>query len=107
MELEEFDFKSGEEIFRTQRAVLARHKDLLASGYEPIRFRQMIENRPWWGIEGIYFYGPRRRAIAGPSEESRLISNLILLVGLVETSAYLTEFEASDYDSYYPNPLRL
>lgn len=58
--------------------------------YEPSGsvFGQIIDGKPWWGLEGLCYYGDGENANKGPSRESLFIDNPYLLVGLSEAYAY-------------------
>lgn len=107
--MEEYDYKTKEEILQVRRYVIEQHPVLGGSSYRPSAavFGQIAEKSPWWGIEGIYFYGKGKKSISGWSEESRLIDNPFLLVGLIETSAYQNSLAPEQYVSYYPRPSQL
>jgi hypothetical protein len=77
---------------------------LIPTSYAPISpvFGQIESGAPWWGIHGIFFFGPGQRSISGPSEESRFLMNPLLLVGLVEDRAFITQEYPDDSKTYYP-----
>ncbi len=78
----EFDFLSKTEVLQYRRDAVAKHAELIDSGYTPSSgvFGQIEDGRPWWGEAGQYFHGAGVRSIEGPSEESRYIVNPLLLV---------------------------
>jgi hypothetical protein len=78
----ELDWKSKSEVLRLRSAAVQQRPELLASEYTPDEhvFGQIVDELPWWGMQGQFFYGKGERSIAGPSEESRFILNPYLLV---------------------------
>lgn len=107
-QMEELDFKTKQEIHDLRKRCVLAHGDLVAS-YEPSEavFGQIVDRMPWWGIYGIYGYGPGERSIEGPSEESRFLLNPYLLVGLSERNAFITSAALDDTSAFYPKPLRI
>jgi hypothetical protein len=73
----------------------------------PNIFGQIVSGKPWWGILGIGYYGPGARGIDGVSEESRMIVNPYLLVGLVESSAHIVNTKEFSPKEIYPKPVSL
>lgn len=80
----EFDSLTRDEVYDLRRQAVARHPDLLGHDYEPadVVFGQIEDGLPWWGMDGLFYYGNGEQSIEGPSEESRFILNPYLLVGL-------------------------
>jgi hypothetical protein len=79
---------------------------LVAKDYKPFEavFSQIEDGKPWWGIHGLYFYGPGAHGIDGPSEETRFLANPLLLVGIAETNAFTTKFTPSSPAGVFPAP---
>ena len=107
--MEELDFKTKDEIYELRKKYVLGRPQLAKKNYRPSHavFGQIESGRPWWGIHGIYFYGPGERSILGLSEETRFLSNPFLLVGLSELRAYPTSLSPDDSAAYYPKPLEL
>lgn len=101
--LEEFDFLTREEIFKKRELAVSRGENLLARPYAPSEevFGQVEDKKAWWGIEGIFKFGPGAQGNSGLSEEARYVMNPFLLVGLVERNAYIVKNPSSiDFDPY-------
>ncbi len=80
----EFDGLTRDQIFDIRREAVAHYPDLLGHDYAPSDavFGQIVDGLPWWGMDGLYYYGTGEQSIAGASEESRFVLNPYLLVGL-------------------------
>ena len=78
----EFDFKAREEILQLRQEAAARYSVLLSGRYKPSYdiFHQIKDGKPWYGVEGQFYYGTGERSIEGVSEEARFILNPYLLV---------------------------
>ena len=108
--LAEFDFKSREEILQSRIDALSALRsspgltDLIPATYAPLPsvFEQIESGAPWWGLHGIFFFGPGQRSISGPSEESRFLLHPLLLVGVVENQAFITKETPDQFLSFYP-----
>ena len=100
----ELDFKTRKEFTEIRRAAVMKHKRFFPNSYAPSEkvFGGIEDKKSWWGIEGIYYYGPGAKSIEGPSEETRFIGNPLLLVGVCEGFAFLVEKtgERKDVESY-------
>lgn len=85
----DFKGKTKSEILAMRTARVNEHADLLARAYVPSPevFGQIVDGKPWWGIEGIFRYGDGLKSIEGPSEESRFILNPFLLIAVMEAWA--------------------
>jgi hypothetical protein len=111
----EFDFKSREEILKSRLDAVSALRsspglsDMIPLTYAPLPsvFDQIESGAPWWGLHGIFFFGPGQRSISGPSEESRFLLNPLLLVGVVENQALITNESPEQFMSYYPRLLSL
>lgn len=86
----ELDEKSRDEILARRTMRVNYYAMLLDKGYKPSMsvFGQIVDHKPWWGIEGEFCMGPGRRSIDGPAEESRFLMNPFLLLGLDEGKAF-------------------
>lgn len=106
--MEDLNFKTKQEIYDLRKRYVREHGNLVTS-YEPSEavFGQIADRAPWWGIYGIYGYGPGERSIEGPSEETRFLLNPYLLVGLSERNAFTTSASLNDTLAFYPKPLRI
>ncbi len=123
----ELDFKTRGEVYAIRKEAVAENSELwqalqvgglpeLLRGaavrflkpYEPRNdiFGQIIDNKPWWGIAGLVYYGPGPNSIEGASEESRFISNPYLLVGLDYPNAFIVP-TGRTYKEVYPVPYGL
>lgn len=94
----EFDFKSRSEIENWRRNCAYQHSELLLYQYTPMQaiFGQIEDNKPWWGLDGQFFYDSGNRSIDGLSEESRYVNNPYMLVcANMVITGYL--FENSKY----------
>lgn len=106
----EFDGASRDEVLHHRLDAISTLRSnpvlaaLIPGDYAPISscFGQIESGAPWWGIHGIFFFGPGQRSISGPSEESRFLLNPLLLVGVVENRAFITKESPDDSTSYYP-----
>ncbi len=80
---EEFDGLTRDQIFEI-RSTAVGYPDFTAHEYKPSDavFGQIEDGLPWWGMDGLFYYGNGEQSIVGPSEESRFILNPYLLVGL-------------------------
>jgi hypothetical protein len=109
----ELDFKTKTEIYSIRNKYVAEHPEILLKltdkPYNPSEaiFGQIVSEKPWWGILGIYYYGNGNMSIEGPSEESRFIANPYLLVALCECNAYNTGKAPSGGEPSYPKPTTL
>ncbi len=105
----ELDFKTREHIFELRQREVERVAELAPHQYIPSQqvFDQMESGRAWWGIEGLYFRGQTPQSNLGASEQSRLIMNPYLLVGLREWHAYKTNLFPAVSEIYYANPVKL
>lgn len=97
-----------QQIYDLRKSEVAKHPELASGGYEPdVRiFGNIEDGKPWWGLEGLYFYGGGLKSIVGGSEESRFIPNPFLLVGVRETVAVQGQAPDGSTD-YYPVPTSL
>jgi hypothetical protein len=80
----ELDFLSKADILQRRQAAVMQYPELLSGSYTPAPavFGQIVDGRPWWGLEGQFFYGQGEQSIAGLSEEARFIVNPYLLVAV-------------------------
>lgn len=105
----EIDFKTQEEIYHIRKKYVFQYPQLVKDEYSPSEsvFGQIEDNKPWWGIEGHFYYGSGQKSIEGPSEESRFIVNPYLLVGMIEPYAYTMAGTMDKPFSFPPKPLKL
>ena len=105
----ELDFKTQEDICQIRKKYVFQYPQLVKEDYLPSQnvFGQIEDNKPWWGIEGHFYYGSGKKSIEGPSEESRFIVNPYLLVGMVEPYAYNMIGMVDKPISFPPKPLKL
>jgi hypothetical protein len=103
-----YDGFTKNQIYDLRRLAIAEHPELAGAGYEPSGyvFSSIEDGKPWWGLEGIYFYGDGPNGNAGESEESRFLSNPFLLVGIRESMARRGG-RPDGSTNYYPYPTRL
>ncbi len=105
----ELNFLSKDDIFRMRKEWVASEPRLAPAGYEPLPeiFSAVGDGNPWWGLSGIYGLGPGEQSITGPAEESRILANPYLLVGLIETHAW-KGMDPPNYNvAFYPTPIAL
>jgi len=105
----ELDFMTKAQVLALRRKYIAAYPGLAPSDYKPQEavFGQITDNRPWWGILGISYYGNGKSSIEGPSEESRFICNPYLLVGLTEVNAHIVRGSSLAARPIYPVPVSL
>ncbi|MCO6429780.1 MAG: hypothetical protein J5J00_02885 [Deltaproteobacteria bacterium] len=105
----EFDYRSISEILEIRKRVVEQYAVITGSSYRPSShvFGEIVDGSPWWGLHGLYFYGPGEKGIEGPSEESRFINNPLLLVGLLEPRAWVTRLQPAAFQEYFPTPRSL
>ena len=96
------------QIYDIRRRAIGEHPELAGKGYVPSDyvFGSIEDGRPWWGLEGLYFYGDGPNANSGPSEESRFLPNPFLLVGIRESIAR-GGARPDGSVNYFPYPTRL
>ncbi len=77
----ELDGMTREQVFELRRAAVKKNAGMVRPDYEPSSavFGQIADGAPWWGMQGEFFHGAGERSIEGPSEESRMILNPLLL----------------------------
>ncbi len=82
----EFDGMTRMEIFEHRVEQVALNLDFVAGTYEPdLRvFGRIEDGLRWWGLDGQFCAGPGDHSHDGASEESRFLSNPLLLVGVKE-----------------------
>lgn len=101
----EFNFMTREQIYQLRMREVEKYPQLVDGDYSPCRhvFGQIVDNRPWWGINGVLFHGPGPNSIDGPSKESRYVMNPFLFIGLIEPSAYIIRLPpGTKPEPYYP-----
>jgi hypothetical protein len=85
---ENYNFKSREEILELRRKYVNLTPQLVLGTYTPSEWFSAIEDgKPWWGLAGRSVWGRGEKSIEGPAEESRFLSNPLLLVGADPASA--------------------
>lgn len=106
--IQEFDGLPKETIL-AKRAQNARAASFVSSSYAPSVdvFGLIEDGRPWWGMDGQYFYGPGAQGAEGSSEESRFVLNPLLLVGIAEPVAFITSLRPEQGKGLYPAPKKL
>lgn len=88
----ELDLLTRKEVLAKRKEALVQVRDLFdESEYRPAPsvFAQIEDGAPWWGIDGIYRFGPGVSSISGPAEESRWLLNPFLVVGVQESNAWV------------------
>ena len=102
------DFMSRHEVFALRKQYVSEHP-LVLLPYEPSPavFGGIEDNKPWWGLYGLLYYGPGEKGIEGPSEESRFLINPYLLMGVRECNALITTYTPDGSDSFYPQATEL
>lgn len=106
--LSKLDGSTRRQIDEMRERAVAEHPELAGTGYQPSGyvFGSIEDGRPWWGLEGLYFYGDGPNGNAGLSEESRFLPNPFLLVGIRESMARVGA-SPDGSTNYYPYPTRL
>jgi len=68
-------------VYQIRSKMVLQHPELIFGTYKPSDavFGQIIDEKPWWGIIGQFFYGSGQYSTYGDSEESRFILNPFLL----------------------------
>jgi hypothetical protein len=86
---EVYNFKSKEEILEQRKKYVELTPQLVTGTYKPSPsvFGALEDKKPWWGMYGRCVWGSGDKSIEGPAEESRFISNPLLLVGADPASA--------------------
>jgi hypothetical protein len=79
----ELNYQSKSAIFKARKQFVMTQPKLITGPYTPSEdvFGRIEDGKPWWGIEGMSYYGAGNKSILGPAEESRFIMNPFLLVG--------------------------
>ncbi len=100
----ELDFKTKAEIYNIRKSYVLQHPELIRGDYQPAEavFGQIQDNRPWWGILGLSYYGPGKQSLEGLSEESRFLVNPFVFVGLDEGLAYTEKNKKLNPIPIYP-----
>lgn len=80
--VENYNFLSKEKILELRTQHVAKHPELVNGQYKPSDnvFMLIENNKPWWGMRGIFVNGCGDKSIEGEAEESRFLSNPFLLV---------------------------
>ena len=104
----ELDYKSRDEIMNIRTQYVNQYRELIEEEYVPFTpvFGAIEDNRPWWGIDGEFCYGPGNRSIDGPSEETRFFANPFLLLGLDENKAFILA-SGLPCEPAFPRPVTL
>lgn len=105
----ELNFRSKHDIFELRRKLALQHPELTGNNYQPSEsvFGQIIDNKPWWGLYGIFGFGPGQKSIEGPSVESRFYLNPFMLIGVREPNAYINSQGINPADKFYAEPINL
>ena len=106
---QEYDFKTRDQIFAKRIATIKKYPKLFSRPYSPSNevFGQVVDNKPWWGFQGILCKGPGKNSIAGLSEESRFINNPFVLVGIDDLTAHTVAEGNATCPDLYPAPTGL
>jgi len=102
------NFMSRYEVLALRKQYVFEHP-LVSLLYEPSPaiFGGIADNKPWWGLYGLLYYGPGEKGIEGPSEESRFLINPYMLMGVRECNAFITSYTPDGSDSFYPQATEL
>lgn len=96
-----------DKIYELRRGFVAKNPELV-SRYAPDDevFGEIQDGKPWWGLEGAYFYGEGIMSTQGLSVESRPIFNPLMLIAAREPYVVngLMPDGATNYD---PAPVAL
>jgi hypothetical protein len=93
------------QLYRIRSDAVMRQKNLLADTYEPSDsiFGQCEDNKPWWGIWGMYIFREGLKAPEGPSKESMQILNPFRLIAAEANSVgMLNPSKITDADMRNP-----
>jgi hypothetical protein len=104
---EDYDGLTRRQILDRRATHVLRNETLLKGGYTPTAavFDDLRDGRPWWGLDGVYFFGAGPQSAAGPSEASRWLANPYLLMGVSETAAYVSNASSTAASGApYPKP---
>jgi hypothetical protein len=103
----ELDGKTRREVLKLRKDEAVRHSGLIQGDYVPYGepFWQIVDRKPWWGIEGQFCRGQGMRSIEGPSEETRFLLNPFLLLGVDEFKVF--SLADQHCEPAYPQPVRL
>jgi hypothetical protein len=103
------DGSTKKEIYEMRKSYVQQYPSLLKHNYSPSDevFGQIVDNKPWWGILGLSYYGPGEKGIMGPSEESRFLINPYLLVGLDAGHGLRVDDKNLSPIPIYPEPTKL
>lgn len=108
--LEDYDFKSKADIYELRRRRVNEHPAIAGAGYKPSEaiFGEIVDGKPWWGIDGLIFQGPGAHSIDGMSRESVVLGNPFLLVGVGEPTGHIVPgWSGPPAESVFPTPLEL
>jgi len=77
-----FNGATRAQIIAMRKKSIMQSSRLLDGEYiaSPEIFDQIVDGKPWWGMEGSFVYGVGAQSTKGNSEESRFILNPYLLV---------------------------
>jgi len=86
----ELDFLSKDEILLIRKMYVNQYPDLIEGEYSPNEkvYGNIVGGKPWWGLDGQFYYGAGERSIEGLSEESRCLVNPFLLLGVDEGKGF-------------------
>ena len=105
-----FNGMGGEQILNLRKININQAQSLMPANYEPSDkiFAQIQNDKAWWGLLGVSYYGPGKNSILGNSKESRFILNPYLLLGMDETGAHpVAVGSALPPEEIYPKAVRL
>lgn len=108
---EEFDGRTRKELFKKREVAFSLYPTLFKGEFrsDGLPFQEIADDRPWWGIQGLYRYGVGEKSILGESEESRFFLNPLLLLGLTEAvvPAYRSRHKKGKLAYLFPQSLRV
>ena len=86
----ELDFLPKDEILLIRKMYVNQYPDLIEGEYSPNEkvYGNIVGGKPWWGLDGQFYYGAGERSIEGLSEESRCLVNPFLLLAVDEGKGF-------------------
>ncbi|MBQ8251036.1 MAG: hypothetical protein IJY92_03895 [Alphaproteobacteria bacterium] len=100
----ELDFLPLHQIFHVRKNMVNRYHILDIKNYNPTQspaFKQVLPNKPWWGVKGMFCYASGKLSIEGVSEESRFIDNPFALINVHEANALFFKKKKGNCPSSY------
>lgn len=95
--------KTKKEILELRRSFVAKYPEIISGNYTPSEavFGQIVDGKPWWGVDGLFFFSNGEKSIEGLSERSQMIVNPLLLVDASESSVPFVNLHELDFVSFF------